>query len=157
MVVGLHADCHHPHDSLWQHVAHRFGVRPSLLALHLELLPGVSVPVRPHGGPCGHAASHAQRAVWGLGAVARLLPHLALLRCYVLQRVHPQPVCDQLGSVPLHHLAAALQAEDDPTAGVAPGRGRLGAGGTDFLPAHSDEMAQLRPLEWTLTRPRGQR
>lgn len=84
VVAGLHADCHHPHDSLWQHVAYRFGVRPSLFALHLKLLLGVSVPVWLNGGSGGHAPSHAQCAVWCLGVVAGLLPGLALLWRHVL-------------------------------------------------------------------------
>lgn len=136
MAVGLHVDCHHPHDGLRQPLAHRRGVRPPLFALHLKLLPGVFVPVRPDGGAGGHAPGHAQRAVWGLGAVACLLPHLALLRCHVLQRVHPQPVCDQPGPLPLHHLAAALQTEDDSAPGVAPRGSRLGAGGLGVFSAH---------------------
>lgn len=157
LVVSLHVGPHHPRDSLRQLAAHCFGVCASIFALHLKLLPGLFVPVWPHGGAGGHAPSHAQRAVRGLGTVARFLPDLALLRHHVLQRVHPQLVRDQPGPLPLHHLTAALQAEDDPCSGSAPGRGCLGVGGLGFLSAHWDEMAQLGPLEQTVGSPRAQR
>lgn len=156
LAAGLHAGRHHPHDRVRQRASHRSGVCPPLAALHLQLLPGVPLPLRPDGGAGGHAAGHAQRAVWLVGAVARLLPRLAVLRRHVLQRLHPQPVHHQPGPLPLHHLAAALQAEDDPPEGPAPSGGRLGPGGAGLLPAHRDEVAQPGPLEWNRSRRRRQ-
>lgn len=64
---------------------------------------------------------------------------------------------DQPGPLRLHHLASALQAEDDPAPGIALGGSGVGVGCVGLLPAYRDEVAQPGPRERTRVGPGGLR
>lgn len=84
MAAGGHHVPDNSADSLWEHPVDSSGVRPPLITLHVKLLSRLPVSFGFDGSSGGDATCHAERALWHLGALSRVLPCLALLRCHVL-------------------------------------------------------------------------
>lgn len=145
MALGGHYVPYYSGDSLWEYPVDSTGVCPPFTTLHIKLLPCVPLSIWLDGSSGGDATCHVECSLRHLGSFSWVLPCLALLWCHVLQRLHPELVCDQPGSLSPHYLSITLQTAHDPSPGFAACGWCLGIGSANFLPANRDGLAQSRP------------